>query len=103
MRTGEVYILRCRDNSLYTGVSNDVDRRVTEHEAGTPGSYTHSRRPVVLAWRSGTMPILDAIALEKQIKKWRRNKKEALIAGEWERLMNLSKGYQDSPKETRGK
>jgi len=90
-RKGYVYILRCSDGTYYTGVTNNVERRFSEHCAGTPGSYTHSRRPLKLVWQSMRMPILDAILLEKQIKRWNRNKKEALIKGEWDLLRWLSK------------
>jgi len=46
-----VYMLRCRDGSLYTGVTNDVGRRLAAHSAGKGGAYTRSRCPVRLVWR----------------------------------------------------
>jgi len=48
-----VYMLRCRDKSLYTGITNDVERRLAAHAAGRGGAYTRSRRPVRLVYREG--------------------------------------------------
>jgi putative endonuclease len=89
-----VYILLCSDNSYYTGVTNDIERRFYEHENGlNPDSYTHKRRPVKLVSCERFTEIEQAIAFEKQIKGWNRKKKEALINGEWELLPGLSKRH----------
>ena len=50
MNNWKTYILRCHDNSLYTGVTTDIERRVKEHNAGTGAKYTRSRLPCSLAW-----------------------------------------------------
>lgn len=82
-----VYILQCSDESYYTGVTNDLERRLKEHQEGlNPTSYTHSRRPIVLKWYSELSSPSQAIALEKQIKGWTRKKKEALINNNWNKL-----------------
>ena len=87
-----VYILRCSDGSYYTGVTNDINRRVLEHQNGEdPTSYTFRIRPVELVFTEHYHDVNQAIAFEKQIKGWRRAKKEALINGEWEKLPELSK------------
>jgi len=86
-----VYILLCADNSYYTGVTNDMERRIDEHESGlNPESYTHERRPVKLVFCERFTEITQAIAFEKQIKGWTRKKKEAIINGNWELLPALS-------------
>lgn len=86
-----VYIVRCSDNSYYTGVTNDIDRRITEHNEGfTPKAYTFSRRPVVLVFTAGFTIANAAISFEKQLKGWVRKKKEALINGDLELLKELS-------------
>jgi len=90
MKNYWVYILKCSDGSYYTGVTNDLERRVFQHNAGSGGSYTKSRRPVKLVFCEVFGNILDAIAAEKQIKGWRRSKKEALIAGDWDKIVELS-------------
>lgn len=76
-----VYILRCADGSLYTGVSTDVLRRVAEHNAGVPvgARYTHARRPVVLVFQESAADRSAALRREKAIKACSRAEKLALI------------------------
>ena len=83
------YILRCADGSYYTGCTSDLDKRVGQHQGGEADGYTASRRPVELVWAEEFQDILDAIAAERRIKGWNRAKKEALIAGNWERISAL--------------
>lgn len=86
-----VYILRCSDGSYYTGVTNDDERRLTEHGDGLdPSSYTHSRRPVKLVYLADFQDINEAISWEKKVKRWSRKKKEALIRREYETLPSLA-------------
>lgn len=87
------YILKCNDGSYYTGVTNDIERRLWEHENSKLKSYTQLRQPVKLAWCSEDVPIDLAIQAEKQIKGWRRAKKEALIVGDLEQLQELAIAY----------
>jgi putative endonuclease len=87
-----VYILLCADKSYYTGVTNNLEARVVQHNAGIEtNSYVYSRRPVRLLWHADFTSIDKAIDLEKQIKGWSRAKKEALIRGEFELLPLLGK------------
>lgn len=87
-----VYILKCNDGSYYTGVTNNIIRRLSEHESGrSEGAYTASRRPVQLVYAEEFGYILNAIAREKNIKGWSRAKKEALIAQRLDDLKKLSK------------
>jgi putative endonuclease len=83
-----LYILKCRDGSYYTGTTRGLlEDRIAEHNHGKfPGAYTFRRRPVALAYSQEFDRITDAIAAERQIKNWSRAKKEALIAGDFERL-----------------
>jgi putative endonuclease len=92
MPTAYLYILRCADGSYYTGTTRaSLERRVAEHNAGTFGGFTSTRRPVTLAFSELFERVEDAIAAERQIKGWRREKKEALIQGRLELLSALSK------------
>jgi tRNA(Arg) A34 adenosine deaminase TadA/predicted GIY-YIG superfamily endonuclease len=87
-----VYILRCADGSYYTGHTDDLDRRLAEHHAGAiPGSYTHDRRPLALAFQQAFPTREEALASEIQIKRWSRAKKEALIAEDWDGLKVLAR------------
>jgi putative endonuclease len=86
-----VYILECSDGSYYTGVTNDLERRLWEHNTGFHvGCYTESRRPVTLKYYETTHDIKQAIMREKQLKGWSRKKKEALFKEDWDELKRLS-------------
>jgi putative endonuclease len=76
-----VYVVRCSDRSLYTGVTTDVPRRVLQHNAGTASKYTRSRRPVELAYREKAASRGAALRREAGIKRLTRKAKEALVAG----------------------
>lgn len=92
MKQYHVYILLCADGSYYTGVTNDIDRRFIEHVDGiNEDCYTFTRRPLKLVFAEPFPDINQAIAFEKQVKGWRRAKKEALIQNNWEALPALSK------------
>lgn len=86
-----VYIVLCRDKSYYTGVTNDLERRIWEHNNDEDEKhYTYSRRPVKLVYAEDYYDIKKAIYREKQIKGWTRKKKEALIKENWGDLVKLS-------------
>ncbi len=92
MKIFYVYLLKCSDDSYYTGITSDLSERVESHQNGKyKDSYTSSRRPVQLVFYCEFTEPQQAIETEKQIKKWSRAKKEALIQGEFERLPNLAK------------
>ena len=86
-----LYILRCADGSYYAGTTRDsLERRLAEHQTGAFGGYTARRRPVTLVFQQVFERTEDAIAAERQIKGWRREKKEALIRGDYEALPALA-------------
>ena len=87
-----VYILLCSDGSYYVGSTRaSSDQRVSEHQAGTFGGYTESRRPVEWVWHQEFDQIADAVAAERRVKGWRRAKKEALIRGDFDTLRRLAR------------
>ena len=86
-----VYILRCADGSYYVGCTTHLEQRIGQHHAGTFGGYTSSRRPVELVYASEHQELVTAIAFERQVKKWSRVKKEALIRRDWDALPALAK------------
>jgi putative endonuclease len=77
-----VYILRCRDGSLYSGVAKDLAARVRRHQAGRASRYTRTRLPVALVWWRAVAGWGAALREEHRIKALRREEKEALIAAE---------------------
>ena len=74
-----VYMLRCADGSLYTGITNDLDRRLGQHNAGTASRYTRSRLPVVLEYQEKQPSKSAALKRELAIKALPRQAKESLI------------------------
>lgn len=88
-----VYILKCSDGTYYTGITNNLVRRLHEHNEGVSKSaYTYSRRPVNLVYHEDHSDPYSAIRREKQIKGWSRRKKGAIIKGDWHLLRELSRG-----------
>ena len=75
-----VYILRCDDGSLYTGITNDLKRRIEQHNAGTASRYTRSRLPAVLVYQESQPNQNVALKRELAIKALTRTAKESLIA-----------------------
>ena len=86
-----LYILRCSDGSYYIGVTRTaLEIRTAQHNAGTFGGYTATRRPVTLVFSQWFDRITDAIENERKLKKWSRAKKEAFVRGDFEAVRQLS-------------
>ena len=77
-----MYLLRCRDGTLYTGITTDLARRLAQHNAGTASKYTRSRRPVAMVYREPAESHGDALRREIAIKKLSRAAKDALVASQ---------------------
>jgi predicted GIY-YIG superfamily endonuclease len=75
-----VYLLRCRDGSLYTGITNDLPKRLKAHTAGRASKYTRSRLPVTLAYAEPQPTKSRALKREAAIKRLRRAEKDRLLA-----------------------
>ncbi len=86
-----MYILKCSDGSYYTGSTKDLDKRILQHQSGEGANHTSKRLPVKLVYYEEFMRIDEAFFREKQVQKWSKKKKEALINGEFEDLKSLSK------------
>ena len=86
-----MYILECNDGSYYTGSTNNLDKRLNEHNSGFGAKYTKKRLPVKLIYFEEFQRIDEAFLREKQIQNWSRAKKEALMKGELEKLVEFSK------------
>jgi len=87
---GYVYILRCYDDRLYTGSTIDLPKRIAEHQLENGSNFTKNRLPVELVYFEEFSRINDAFYREKQIQRWSRGKKEALIVGNEEELHKLA-------------
>lgn len=79
-----VYILRCGDGSLYTGIAKDVDRRLAQHQAGRASRYTRAHLPVALVWCREIQTWSLALREERRIKRLSREEKEELLGQEIE-------------------
>jgi len=87
-----LYIVRCADGTYYTGTArHGLEKRIAEHNAGAYDGWTARRRPVSLVYSEWFDRIVDAIAAERQVKGWSRAKKEALIRGDFDALVALSR------------
>jgi predicted GIY-YIG superfamily endonuclease len=75
-----IYMLRCRDGSLYTGIAKDLAQRLERHHLGKASKYTRSRRPVVLVWKRRLMSWSRALKEELRVKALTRAQKEELLA-----------------------
>lgn len=91
MFTYIVYILKCSDDSFYTGISGNMEQRIIQHQEGYfKSSYTFKRRPLKLEYYLEFNDVIQAILFEKKIKGWTRAKKFALINGNFDILQTLA-------------
>jgi len=87
-----VYILHCSDGSYYTGHTDNLERRIHEHQMGAISScYTYKRRPLRLVFSQDFPTREEALTAEQQIKGWSRKKKEAMMRGDWVEVSRLAK------------
>lgn len=93
MKPFYLYMLRCRDGSYYIGHTDDLEKRLGEHVDGIGCAHTARRRPVDLVFVDEFTTREEALERELQLKGWSRAKKEALIAGDWDRVRALAKRY----------
>jgi putative endonuclease len=97
-----VYILKCSDGSYYTGSTVNLEIRLAEHNTKVFDGYTAKKLPVKLIYCCEMPSIHDAFLRERQIKGWSRKKKEALINGEWDKLVEYSKSANSEIKNNEG-
>jgi putative endonuclease len=92
-----MYILECIDGSYYTGSTWDLARRLSEHQSGVGANFTAKRLPVKLVYCEYYDRVDDAFYREKQVQGWSRRKKQALIEGNKENLVEYSRNYTQYP------
>jgi putative endonuclease len=87
-----IYIVRCSDNSYYTGHTDNLEQRIAQHQAGEVTGYTSKRRPVELVFAQDCATREEALRAEIQIKGWSRKKKEAMMRNDWKEVQRISWG-----------
>ena len=97
------YILECSNGAYYVGSTNDLERRLQEHQAGEGANYTSKHLPVKLVYWEEYQNIDEAFRREKQLHGWSRAKKEALINGDIEKLKSVSSGGPSTGSGTTGR
>ncbi len=85
------YMLQCADESYYVGHTDDLEKRLCEHNEGGKCAYTESRQPLQLVWSQEFATREEALAAELQIKRWSRAKKQALASGDFAGLSRAAK------------
>ena len=95
---GYMYILLCANNEYYVGSTNDLASRLLAHQNGEGANFTFKHLPVEHIYTEEFPDVEAAFEREQQVKKWSRAKKEALIAGDIEKLKQLSKNHTENKK-----
>ncbi len=91
------YMLRGSDGRYYTGHTDNLERRIAEHQHGGFCDFTSRRKPVTLAWSQDFATRVEALEAERRIKPWSRAKKEALIRGDWAMVGHFAKPPKERP------
>jgi len=86
------YMLHCRGGAFYIGHTDDIERRMGQHETGAIKGFTSDRLPVKLVWSQEFTTRFEAKEAERQLKGWSRAKKMALIRDDWDRITQLARG-----------
>ncbi|MCY7281573.1 MAG: GIY-YIG nuclease family protein [Sphingomonas bacterium] len=91
------YILRCAGDRYYTGHTDDLERRIAQHQTGGFCDFTSRRRPVRLFWTQEFPTRVEALEAERRIKPWSRAKKEALARSDWAMLSHYARPPKERP------
>lgn len=86
------YMLHCNGGRFHVGHTDDLERRIAEHETGAMPGFTRDHLPVKLVWSDEFHTRYEAQCAEKQLKGWSRAKKLALIRGDWSEISRLARG-----------
>ncbi|MDQ3482046.1 MAG: GIY-YIG nuclease family protein, partial [Pseudomonadota bacterium] len=97
-----VYILECSDGRYYTGHTDNLESRISQHEARGHCDFTSRRRPIRLIWSQEFPSRIEALEAERRIKPWSRAKKEALIRGDWASISYFARPPKERPSTSLG-
>jgi predicted GIY-YIG superfamily endonuclease len=95
-------MLHCRGGYLYLGHTDDIERRMDQHERGIVPGFVRDHWPTKLVWACEFPTRYEALAMERRIKGWRREKKLALIRDDWDLISKLARG-KGSPSTSSGR
>jgi putative endonuclease len=95
------YMLHCNGGRLYIGQTDNLERRIGEHESGLIPGFTRDYAPVKLIWSQHFPTRIEALEAERKLKGWSRAKKLALVRGDWSLISALAKG-KDRPSTSSG-
>jgi predicted GIY-YIG superfamily endonuclease len=90
------YMLHCRGGMFYVGQTDNLERRLAEHQSGLIAGVTREKQPVELVWSAEFPSRIEALEAERRLKGWSRAKKMALIRGDWDRISSLAKARSGS-------
>lgn len=93
-----VYILHCVGGRYYTRHTDNLEKRIGQHQAGEDRSYTVTHRPVKLVWSQACVTQEEALPAEIQIKGWGRKKKEAMMRNDWVEVSRLAQSKTEESK-----
>lgn len=93
-----VYILKCSDNSYYTGHTDDIEKRISEHRLGKIKSYTQDRLPIEVVFIQEFGTRAEALEAERKLKSWSRFKKEIVINQGWEAMAGFKSKLKEKTK-----
>jgi putative endonuclease len=96
------YTLHCNGGAFYVGHTDNLERRIAQHETGAIAGFTHDKLPVTLVWAESFSQRIEALAMERRIKGWTRAKKMALIRSDWNELVRLARS-KDRPSTSSGR
>jgi predicted GIY-YIG superfamily endonuclease len=86
-----IYILKCNDGTYYIGHTDDLEKRIAEHQTGSYAGYTCQRLPIQLVFFESFASRVEALDAERKLKKWSKEKKEMLITKGWEGMASFKK------------
>jgi len=86
------YMLHCNASRFYVGHTDDLERRMAQHQTGQLRGFTRDYLPVSLVWSEEFPTRVEALAAERRLKGWSRAKKLALIRGDWDEISRLARG-----------
>ncbi len=95
MKCFVVYMLQCSDGSYYVGHTDDIGVRLSQHRLGKGCYYTKTRLPVELVWSQPFSTRNEALIAERKIKRWTRDKKEALVKNDWDTISEFGSRAKD--------